>query len=170
MRGIIVYCANHTCSHSIAVSVDQWPDDRQLSDIEHRFICAVCGKRGADVRPDFNSNVNNCFRLSIKFYLRMISVGRPDAPLDERSAKMAPASRTSPKKSAMEPAQSRQLRNEPFGARPSGLFFLLKLNSRKHGRRKHAPIAARCLRRSRISSPTTPGRAECADPPASECR
>jgi hypothetical protein len=33
---------------------DQWSDDMRLSDIEPRFICAACGKRGADVRPDFS--------------------------------------------------------------------------------------------------------------------
>jgi hypothetical protein len=49
-RGIIVYCADYTCSHSIVVNADQWPDDLPLSNIEHRFICAMCGKRGADVR------------------------------------------------------------------------------------------------------------------------
>jgi hypothetical protein len=27
-----------------------------LSDMEHRFLCEACGKRGADVRPDFNWN------------------------------------------------------------------------------------------------------------------
>jgi hypothetical protein len=53
VRGIIVYCANYACSHSIPVSADHWPDDLRLSDIEHRFVCEVCGKRGADVRPDF---------------------------------------------------------------------------------------------------------------------
>jgi hypothetical protein len=26
----------------------------RLSDIEGRFICSACGRRGADVRPDFN--------------------------------------------------------------------------------------------------------------------
>ena len=36
--------------------ITQWPDDTRLSDIEPRFICAACGKRGADVRPDFNWN------------------------------------------------------------------------------------------------------------------
>ena len=41
-------------SHSIAISGDAWPDDARLSDIEERFTCRVCGKRGADVRPDFN--------------------------------------------------------------------------------------------------------------------
>jgi len=38
----------------IAISGDASPDDARLSDIEERFTCRVCGKRGADVRPDFN--------------------------------------------------------------------------------------------------------------------
>jgi hypothetical protein len=54
IRGLLVYCADHRCSHSIAVSGDGWPDDLRLSDIEPRFVCQACGKRGADVRPDFN--------------------------------------------------------------------------------------------------------------------
>jgi hypothetical protein len=33
---------------------DRWPDDVRLFDIEGRFTCTACGKRGADVRPDFN--------------------------------------------------------------------------------------------------------------------
>ena len=32
VRGIIVYCADYTCSHSIAVSAEGWPDDLRLSD------------------------------------------------------------------------------------------------------------------------------------------
>jgi hypothetical protein len=28
----------------------------RLSDMEARFTCSACGKRGADVRPDFNWN------------------------------------------------------------------------------------------------------------------
>jgi hypothetical protein len=40
-----------TASHA-----DEWPDDLRLSDIEECFTCGVCGKRGADVRPDFNWN------------------------------------------------------------------------------------------------------------------
>ena len=54
VRGLLVYCADYRCSHSIAISADQWPDDLRLSDIEDRFTCTACGKRGADVRPDFN--------------------------------------------------------------------------------------------------------------------
>ena len=56
MRGVLVYCADYHCSHSIAISADRWPDDLRLSDIEPRFVCRACGKRGADVRPDFNGD------------------------------------------------------------------------------------------------------------------
>jgi hypothetical protein len=56
VRGILIYCADYRCSHSIAVSADRGPDDLRLSDIEDRFTCSACGKRGADVRPDFNWN------------------------------------------------------------------------------------------------------------------
>ena len=48
--------SDYCCSHSIAVSANQWPDDLRPSDIELRFLCEACGKRGADVRPDFNWN------------------------------------------------------------------------------------------------------------------
>jgi hypothetical protein len=54
VRGLLIYCSDYKCSHSIAVSADAWPDDIRLSDIEPRFVCKACGKRGADVRPDFN--------------------------------------------------------------------------------------------------------------------
>ena len=56
MRGIIVYCADYRCSHSVAISGDQWADEVRLSDIEPGFVCTACGKRGTDVRPDFNGN------------------------------------------------------------------------------------------------------------------
>jgi hypothetical protein len=32
VRGILVYCADFHCSHSIAISTDQWPDHVRLSD------------------------------------------------------------------------------------------------------------------------------------------
>jgi hypothetical protein len=44
VRGLFVYCADYRCSHSIAISGDHWTDDLQLSDIEARFVCRVCGK------------------------------------------------------------------------------------------------------------------------------
>ena len=55
VRGLLVYCADYRCSHSIAISGDDWPDDVRLSDIEPRFVCRASGKRGADVRPDWQS-------------------------------------------------------------------------------------------------------------------
>ena len=56
VRGLLVYCADYHCSHSVAISGDQWADEVRLSDIEAGFVCTACGKRGADVRPDFNWN------------------------------------------------------------------------------------------------------------------
>jgi bifunctional non-homologous end joining protein LigD len=54
VRGLLVFCADYHCSHSIAISGDPWPDDARLSDLEARFVCKACGNRGADVRPDFD--------------------------------------------------------------------------------------------------------------------
>ena len=50
----MIYCTDFKSNHSQAISGDGWPDDMRLSDLEPRFVCSVCGKRGADVRPDFN--------------------------------------------------------------------------------------------------------------------
>ena len=38
VRGLLVYCADCRCSHSIAVSGDRWPDDLRLSDIEPGLV------------------------------------------------------------------------------------------------------------------------------------
>jgi hypothetical protein len=54
VRGVRVYCSDYKCSHSTAISIDRWPDDVRLSDIEPLFTCHACGKRGGDVRPDFH--------------------------------------------------------------------------------------------------------------------
>ena len=54
VRDLPVYCSDYKCSHLITMSGDRWPDDVRLSDLETRFVCSTCGKRGADVRPDFD--------------------------------------------------------------------------------------------------------------------
>ena len=54
-RGLIVFCSDYRCSHNVTLApdvVDQWPDDLRLSDIELRFVCSVCGRRGANIRGD----------------------------------------------------------------------------------------------------------------------
>jgi hypothetical protein len=61
VRGILVYCQDFHCSHSLAISADRWPDEVRLSDIEPRFICGACGKRGGNIRPDFN-----CDKVPVK--------------------------------------------------------------------------------------------------------
>jgi hypothetical protein len=54
VRGLLIYCSDYHCSHWIAISGDRWPDDVRLSDLEPRFICQACGRKGADVRPNFH--------------------------------------------------------------------------------------------------------------------
>src|SRR5205807_2395313 len=39
VRGLLIYCADYHCSHSIAISGDQWPDNVRLSDLEPLFVC-----------------------------------------------------------------------------------------------------------------------------------
>ena len=56
VRGLRIYCSDYKCSHLITMSGDRWPDDMRLSDLEPRFVCSSCRKRGADVRPDFSWN------------------------------------------------------------------------------------------------------------------
>lgn len=53
VRRVIVFCADHKCSHSVLLNADRWADNVRLSDVEGQFVCKGCGKRDADVRPDF---------------------------------------------------------------------------------------------------------------------
>jgi hypothetical protein len=55
VTGVLIYCADHRCSHVMTASVEQWPDDVRLSDVEGRYVCSMCGRRGADIRPDWQS-------------------------------------------------------------------------------------------------------------------
>jgi hypothetical protein len=55
VRGLLICCSDYHCSHWTAISGERWPDDVRLSDLEPRFTCQVCGRRVADVRPDWNS-------------------------------------------------------------------------------------------------------------------
>jgi len=51
VHGLLVYCQDYRCSHSIEISADPWPDHVRSSDIEDRFVCTAFGRRGADARP-----------------------------------------------------------------------------------------------------------------------
>src|SRR5262245_31721102 len=41
------------CAHSAIVDAARWGDDVRLSDLEPKFNCKACDRRGADVRPPF---------------------------------------------------------------------------------------------------------------------
>ena len=53
VRDVLVYCRDHRCSHHVEINADRWDDEVRLSDIDPGFVCTACGKRGAEVRPDF---------------------------------------------------------------------------------------------------------------------
>ena len=53
VRYVIIYCRDHRCSHHVETNADGWADDVRLSDIENRFTCTACGRRGAEIRPAF---------------------------------------------------------------------------------------------------------------------
>jgi hypothetical protein len=53
-RRLVVYCSDFKCSHSVVVDAASWGDDVRLSDLEPKFICSACRRRGADVRPLFD--------------------------------------------------------------------------------------------------------------------
>jgi hypothetical protein len=50
---VVVFCRDYRGSHSVQMDADYWPDNLRLSDVEERLVCQACGKRGAEVRPDF---------------------------------------------------------------------------------------------------------------------
>jgi hypothetical protein len=53
IRGLLVYCLDYKCSQNVEISADQWPDHVRLSDLEPS-IPLRCGRKGAEVRADFN--------------------------------------------------------------------------------------------------------------------
>ena len=57
VRNVLIYCTDYRCSHCIMVpdDPDRWSDELRMSDIEDRFACTACGKRGADIRPDWRT-------------------------------------------------------------------------------------------------------------------
>jgi hypothetical protein len=49
VRGVLIYCADYHCSHSVALSADRWPDEVRQSDIEPFFAPTTSrSSRGID--------------------------------------------------------------------------------------------------------------------------
>ena len=64
VRGLVVFCADYRCSHNITLPpayVDRWPDNIRLSDLEPRFVCKICGQRGANIRGESEPTMRNAF-------------------------------------------------------------------------------------------------------------
>jgi hypothetical protein len=82
------------CSHSTTALADGRPDDVRLSDIEHRFICQACGRRGADVRPHFGaSSDGDGPSLMGTGLVRFISTGKARATMRISPYRHAPTHR-----------------------------------------------------------------------------
>jgi hypothetical protein len=52
------------------MSADPWADDVSLSDIEPRFVCKACGKRGADIGPHLAAARMRTFGLAFGSHKR----------------------------------------------------------------------------------------------------
>jgi hypothetical protein len=65
VRGLLICCSDYKCSHSTTNSAERWPDDVRLSDLEPRFTSQACGRKGADVRPNFDWEPEARARLKV---------------------------------------------------------------------------------------------------------
>jgi hypothetical protein len=79
LRGILVYCPDYHCSHWTTLDADRWSDDVRLSDTEPLFTCKACGKKGADVRPNFHWEEETRRTVSSRT-ARVGSPTKPDGP------------------------------------------------------------------------------------------
>ena len=78
VRGILVYCSDYHCSHWTTLDADRWSDDVRLSDTEPLFTCQACGKKGADVRPNFHWEEEETRRTVSSRTARVGSPTKPD--------------------------------------------------------------------------------------------
>lgn len=52
-RDVLIYCRDYRCDHHTEANADGWADDVRISDTEPKFVCTLCGRRGAEIRPKF---------------------------------------------------------------------------------------------------------------------
>ena len=53
VRGLAVYCLNHSCRHHTVINVDDWPHEVEVPSFGLRMKCTKCGGRRVDVRPNW---------------------------------------------------------------------------------------------------------------------
>ena len=83
VRDVLIYCADYKCSNWIRVNTDQWSVDVRLSDLENQFTCTACGRKGAEVRPDFGWNTQVRSKTTREAFKKYVIGGakppKPDA-------------------------------------------------------------------------------------------
>ena len=53
VRGLAVYCLNHSCRHHTVINVDSYPHEIEVPSFALRMKCSKCGGRRVDVRPNW---------------------------------------------------------------------------------------------------------------------
>jgi hypothetical protein len=76
VRDVLIYCADYECLNWIRVNTDKWSADVRLSDLENQFTCTVCGRKGAEVRPDFDWNTQLRSKTMREAFKRFVE-GKP---------------------------------------------------------------------------------------------
>jgi hypothetical protein len=80
---IVDFCQDYQCSHNVQMDASQWPDELQLSDLEPRFTCRVCGKRGSiigSVNPPAKMGAGLCGEIAPYKWVESSVIQRCDNP------------------------------------------------------------------------------------------
>jgi hypothetical protein len=96
VRGVLVYCADYHCSHSLAFSGDARPEDVRLSDIEPRFVQGLRqARRGWQAGLQLEEDACAPDWLSLKYH-RRLSITLPALPTPQPSRRDIPQGRRYP--------------------------------------------------------------------------
>jgi len=50
---LLIFCGRPECRNESKVPIERFPDDTEILSIGPRMRCRRCGRKGADVRPDW---------------------------------------------------------------------------------------------------------------------
>jgi hypothetical protein len=58
-RDLLIYCHDTICNHSVRLNADHLPDDMPVRSLCPRMTCTKCGRKGAEVRPDWSPHTSH---------------------------------------------------------------------------------------------------------------
>ena len=58
-RDVLVYCRDIVCNHSAKMNADHLGDHTPVRSLGARMACTKCGRRGAEVRPDWGPHTKH---------------------------------------------------------------------------------------------------------------